>query len=131
LPCPICLGESQKEVFIKIFGYPSSYGNYLPLDEYGETFQLHQYGLAKKSDRISILDAKTFTIGYAISTLRGQSGCPVVADQQIIAIHTGEGKKSKHFNVEFNVGRLIDLDLLATLDIWRKELGGHPFQIND
>jgi V8-like Glu-specific endopeptidase len=34
-------------------------------------------------------------IGYAISTLPGQSGSPIIFDQKIIAIHNGGGRKDE------------------------------------
>jgi V8-like Glu-specific endopeptidase len=53
-------------------------------------------------------------IKYAISTEGGHSGCPVVVDDKIIAIHNG-GEKDK-----FNMGRLITPDLINNLRKWRE-----------
>lgn len=55
-------------------------------------------------------------IGYGISTLPGQSGCPVAIGKSVIAIHNGGGKG----NEQFNVGRLIDYPLLRQLKQWCK-----------
>lgn len=33
-----------------------------------------------------------YKIGYAISTEGGQSGCPIVLNERVIALHNGGGK---------------------------------------
>lgn len=49
-----------------------------------------------------------YRIEYAITTLKGHSGCPIITDNQIFALHNGAGVEDK----EFNVGRLFTQDLL-------------------
>jgi V8-like Glu-specific endopeptidase len=63
------------------------------VDKSGEQIYLQQYGLSRKHRIISIQPHK-FKIGYAITTLSGHSGSPVVAEDNIIAIHIGGGGKS-------------------------------------
>jgi hypothetical protein len=41
----------------------------------------------------------------------GQSGCPIVSREKIIAIHNGGGRPDE----EFNVGRMVTADLLTNL----------------
>lgn len=65
-----------------------------------------------------------FQLRYGISTLPGQSGCPVVANNSIIAIHVG-GKE------DFNVGRVIDEALIKTVRKWIVELNAAPFNIEE
>jgi hypothetical protein len=76
-------------------------------------------------NRVSVIDYKSFKIGFAISTRVGHSGCPIIADGRIIAIHNGGGKKDD----KFNVGRLVTFDLVGDLEEWGKQLHGHPIQI--
>ena len=64
-------------------------------------------------------------IGYAISTLSGHSGSPVVANGKIISIHNGGGGLGE----QFNIGRLITRDLIEILCRWKDELNGDPFKI--
>ncbi len=45
-----------------------------------------------RSNRITTIEANDFKIGYGISTLGGQSGCPVVIGDDIIAVHNGGGR---------------------------------------
>ena len=51
-----------------------------------------------------------------ISTSKGHSGCPVVSEQGIVAIHIGAGIQSDNYNI----GRLITLDLVNSLHEWQK-----------
>ncbi len=51
-----------------------------------------------------------------ISTSGGHSGCPVVSDQGIVAIHIGSNTKGDNYNI----GRLITLDLINNLQKWSK-----------
>jgi hypothetical protein len=50
------------------------------------------------------------------SNLQGQSGCPVVSGRGIVGIHIGSGKSDENFNL----GRLITLDMIKKLESWRK-----------
>ena len=59
------------------------------------------------------MDAAQLKIGYGISTLPGQSGCPVVAGSAVIAVHVG-GELGK----QFNVGRVVDEDLIKSVMQW-------------
>ena len=52
-----------------------------------------------------------------ISTSGGHSGCPIVSDQGIVAIHVGSAKK---IGDNYNIGRLITFDLINNLQIWQK-----------
>jgi hypothetical protein len=110
-PCETCLISKNKDVKVEIFGYPFYYENGKPLDKDGERIKLYQFGLARKN-RISMIDR--FKIGYAISTEGGQSGCPIFADEKLIALHSGGGMKSENFNV----GRIITEDLINNLKQW-------------
>ena len=76
---------------------------------------MHQYGLARK-DSIVLINSSEFKIGYSITTFPGQSGCPVVTGDKIIAVHIG-GDKAK-----FNAGRIIDHAVIQRIRIWGKEL---------
>jgi hypothetical protein len=58
--------------------------------------------------------------------LGGHSGCPVVVEQSIIALHIGAGA----INEKFNIGRIISLTLLKDLEKWRIQLKGDSFTIN-
>lgn len=94
------MSKDNQNTTLKIFGFPCAYppdhagtirffqGNFDPLDLYGKKIQLYQYGLVRK-DRITMIDTASFKIGYGISTLPGQSGCPVVINDSIIAVHVG------------------------------------------
>ena len=62
-----------------VYGFPSFKENCDSLDEEGKRIKLYQYGLTRKN-RIVNCDAAKCKIGYNISTLPGQSGCPVVVD---------------------------------------------------
>lgn len=66
---------------------------------------MHQYGLTRLG-RITLIDGEQRKIGYGISTLQGHSGCSVVLDDKIIAIHVGG------FKAKFNIGRIIDHALI-------------------
>ena len=58
------------------------------------------------------MDAAQLKIGYGISTLPGQSGCPVVVEEAIIAVHVGGDKE------QFNVGRIVDEGLIISVIKW-------------
>jgi V8-like Glu-specific endopeptidase len=60
----------------------------------GDKRLLYQYGLSRKKKIISI-DHENCKIKYAISTLPGQSGSPVIFGENIIALHTGSGATEK------------------------------------
>lgn len=76
---------------------------------------LHQYGLARTNRIISIRPQQS-EITYALSTLPGHSGSPVIANGRIVAIHNGGGRKDE----QFNVGRLVTYDFLHRLEEWRE-----------
>ena len=59
------------------------------------------------------MDAAQLKIGYGISTLPGQSGCPVVVEEAIIAVHVG-GEVGK----QFNVGRVVNEGLVKSVVKW-------------
>ena len=52
-------------------------------------------------------------MNYKISTLPGQSGCPVTSMNNIIAVHVGSSIAK-----EENIGRLITYELLDNLNSW-------------
>jgi hypothetical protein len=62
----------------------------MPLDVRGNKIHLSQFGQARNR-RIKVIEPQNFKIGYAITTESGQEGCPIVAEEKIIAIHTGGG----------------------------------------
>ena len=59
-----------------------------------------------------MIDTASCKIGYGISTLPGQSGCPVAIDDSIIAVHIGGCKD------QFNVGRIIDASFINNIRKW-------------
>lgn len=61
-----------------------------------------------------MVDIANFKIGYGISTLGGQSGCPVTVDDSIIAIHVGGDKG------QFNVGRIVEISLVQNIRKWEE-----------
>jgi V8-like Glu-specific endopeptidase len=75
-------------------------------------------------------DRKFKRILYEITTYPGESGCPVILGtklhDKVIAIHKG-GNQS----LERNYGRLITLDLLIDIEIWREEINASPFKAID
>ena len=86
------------------------------MDKWGDVINLTQYGQSRKHKILyfSLAEAK---IHYAISTLFGQSGCPVVSDNKIIAVHCGGATVDEHY---FNMGRLITADIISTLQEWNE-----------
>ena len=75
---------------MEVYGYPQYRQNYEPQNKELTILKLFQYGLTV-SDSILEVDPSSCKISYAANTLSGQSGCPVVVNNQIIAIHTGSG----------------------------------------
>ena len=71
-----------------------------------------------------------------MTTLKGQSGSPVIYDNKIIALHIKSGDRdvSNSINGEkrvlFNIGRLITLDLLKNIQAWCDQLEADPFQVD-
>jgi hypothetical protein len=61
-------------------------------------------------------------IAYTISTLAGQSGCPLVSDNQVIGLHLAAGQSA-------NIGRLITAEVIEDLEKWREVLKGDRFRI--
>ncbi len=59
--------DKNKEIELKIFGYPIYEKNYVSLDSSGNTFLLSQYGLARKN-RIKNIDDSQHKMMYSIST---------------------------------------------------------------
>ena len=51
-----------------------------------------------------------------ISTKEGQSGCPIVSDRGVVGIHIGSGRTGENFNI----GRVITLDVIVNLKKWQK-----------
>ena len=96
------------------------------MDKQLTRFKLFQYGLTL-SDSIVEVQPAEFKITYAVSTLGGQSGCPVVVDDQIIAIHTGANREQENSNI----GRLITSDLMRNVEQWGKQLGGSPCSVSE
>ena len=76
--------------------------------------KLFQYGLSLPDSIIEFNPAE-FKITYVVSTLGGQSGCPIVVDNQIIAIHTGANKKEENSNI----GRVVTSDLVKNVEQWK------------
>lgn len=62
--------------------------------EAGKRFRLNQYGQSGK-DKIVGIDFAARRIEYAISTMPGQSGAPVISNGEIIAIHNGGAADTK------------------------------------
>ncbi len=76
---------------------------------------MKQYGLTSKKKVLEVQPNRG-KIKYMISTQIGQSGSPVVSDKGIVAIHAGAGKHDNNYNM----GRLITLDVIVNLQKWRK-----------
>ena len=83
----------------------------MALDEEGIKLKLYQYGLTRKN-RIIAIDALSFKLRYSISTLPGQSGCPVAVDNKIVAVHVGGDM------ADSNIGRIVDAALIRNLNKW-------------
>ena len=115
-PCKCILGKDPK-IKLDIYGYPASKPNYEHLNKQLTKLKLFQYGLTLPNSIVEV-DPSEFKITYDVSTLGGESGCPVVVDNQIIAIHTGEESKAGQKNS--NIGRVITPDLLGNVEGWRK-----------
>jgi hypothetical protein len=77
-PCR-CILKKIPELQLEVYGYPPYKENYQKLDKLGERITLNQYGLTGK-DSIVDIDPKTCSLQHSISTLGGQSGCPIVID---------------------------------------------------
>ena len=122
LPCECVFGR-REEVRLKVYGYPHR-NNYKLLDEFGR-IKLSQFGLSLDRSIVSV-EADKFVLSHRVSTLSGQSGCPVVVEDKVIAIHTGAKADD-----EFNVGRLVTQGLLASLKQWVGQLNGKPIKISD
>jgi V8-like Glu-specific endopeptidase len=97
-----------------VFGFPLIGDNYERLDNWGKKINLVQYGMAGQKT-IALSSTDKYRIGYEISTMKGQSGSPIVSREKIIAIHNGGGRPDE----EFNVGRMVTADLIASLLKWR------------
>ncbi len=75
-----------------IAGYPAAYGNYSLYNKNGTLKIVNQYGLEKAKHIQSINSAKGI-IYYKISTVSGQSGCPLVFGGVFVGIHNGGNEK--------------------------------------
>jgi hypothetical protein len=75
-----------------IAGYPAAFGNYSLKDKNGTFLNVNQYGLEKAKHIQSINSAKGI-IYYKISTVPGQSGCPLVFGGVFVGIHNGGNGK--------------------------------------
>ncbi len=67
---------------------------------------MFQYGLSREG-KVDSVDYESGAIKYIISTLPGQSGCPVINEVNIIGIHLGS-----KINNAYNIGRLITFDVI-------------------
>ena len=74
--------------------------------------KLYQYGLSREG-RIAFVDALHLKIGYGITTLQGQGGCPVAANGSIIAVNVGG-----EFGKDYNIGRIIDINFINNIWKW-------------
>lgn len=107
-PCK-CVLQRDPNLKLEIYGYPSLYrDNYEPLDKDFIKLRLFQYGLTVPGGILEV-DPEDFNLTYAVNTLGGQSGCPVVIGNQIIAIHNGAAGKEEE---KWNIGRLITADVV-------------------
>ena len=61
-----------------------------------------------------------------MTTFPGQSGCPVLYNGKMIAIHAQASKHGK----DVNVGRLLTPEVIKNLILWTKKMGADPFQID-
>jgi V8-like Glu-specific endopeptidase len=92
IPCEQCFSEEKQP--LQIFGFPLHKGNYHALDMWGKKIELVQYGMAREN-RVKLYSPSEHRIGYAISTLPGHSGSPIVSSERIIGIHTGGGNEDE------------------------------------
>ncbi len=60
-----------------------------------------------------------------MTTFNGQSGCAVIYDDKMIAIHT-----KGNITQNLNGGRLLTPELIKNLVSWSKKMGADPFQID-
>lgn len=111
LTCRSCHGPDFEDIKLGIYGYPNDdCSNYTPHDEDETQIQLYQYGLTKTGYVHSLEPPGCVT--YSISTLPGQSGCPIVCNNQIIGLHFGAGKSTQFTNM----GKLITTQVLERLN---------------
>jgi hypothetical protein len=83
-----------ESIKLELYGYPyhDSLTNYTPHNKDETKIELWQYGLSRHGS-VQSIDPKSGRIHYGISTLAGQSGCPLIANYYILGIHIGSGKE--------------------------------------
>jgi hypothetical protein len=103
-----------------------------PRDRY--KLELHQWGLIRGKDRIEEINEEKGQIVHKISTVKGQSGSPILLTDSsgkttIIGIHKGGvQKKINDKKVLINVGRLVTQGLLDKLSRIARKLKALPFR---
>ncbi len=85
--------------------------------------KIGQYGL-KKDKHIQNIDDTRGIIYYNISTMPGQSGCPLVFGGVFVGIHNGDNGEQK-----LNGGRLFDDRIISNILKWREELKGEQITV--
>ena len=119
--------EDYQDMELSIFGYP--FDNY----QTDAAQMLAWQGGLRRSNSIkgdTRKLEKQRKLEYEISTVWGQSGSPVVAEQdgecRVVGVH-----KAGHLRTSTNIARLITMDLLCVLARWQYEMDGEPFKAYD
>ena len=118
-------------IMLAIYGYPAV--KYVQLDSRAKETKACQWGLVK-SDLIVEIKEKSAELLHKISTLKGQSGCPIVDIDEdspsIVGIHKGSAIVTINSQkVTINVGRIITTDLIETLEREAKKKGACMFRV--
>ena len=116
---------NQKELII--LGYPAK-DNYKPTTLQRKNFNVDQFGAAETGKVKEVLLEKG-EIKHKISTLPGQSGAPIILDDQgkfkIVGIHKGGIKEE-----QVNGGRIMTSELIATLEAEVSRMGAVRFLVD-
>lgn len=61
-----------------------------------------------------------------MTTHPGQSGCPVVSNNNIIGIHVGGGAGMN----DYNIGKMIAQEMIDNMRVWRAEMEAESFEVH-
>lgn len=119
IPCLECDFKNPNTT-ISIFGFPGKIPDtslMVPqppnFTNIGSNMVLFQLGMSK-SDAIRNVDPQKNTVYYNISTGSGQSGSPLLIDDDIIGVHTHA------YDNTSNQGKYIDEETLEQICIWKR-----------
>lgn len=113
---------SNKDSPLSIYGYPGN-DNY-KVHKDGSISEGYQRGLERKG----IMSIEENSLTYDITTVSGQSGCPIIVGEEknmVIGVHKGNIKD------DYKVARFINLGMIVRLEIWREACKGDPFKVVD